>query len=456
MLLGLHFYGLAAVPGLHFDEAWAFNHGARLASGELTLSAMSPYTMPWAHYWAALWLQVHPGLFSFRASQVALSLGGLGFLGLALRAWGKPAHWLPWAALALPGLLLNHRFAVELNGLHALCFGLLAWALATGRPLLGAAAWLLGTTGHLLFYPWGLALVAGAWLSGRALTPRERWALGLSGLLLSLFFWRVWLGVPEKGKATALLASGGLLVAHALWLASRPVQAPRWLGAVVLFVAAPFLANLLFFSEGSWSYAQQTGALIWEETFYLLFLALLPLGFFLYRGCASLPPSLRLVFLLGVIGLGAMMLKPAPRYFETALLAMAALLVLGWHTLPEPKRRWGIGALLLHACLLYPAYFLEPSREAQLRLGPYRDSSRDFLSKQELAQFLGGRGCSLSDIKSVDSRVGEALQALTRADWQVSRFPCGLKQLRIERRAEATGGRAPIQVGDFLLFEDGS
>lgn len=457
-VLFLQFFRLGQVPGLHFDEAWAYRHAARLATGAFTLEAMSPYTMPWAHYWGALWLQVFgTELWVFRASQAFLSVAGLGFcaVGLASRLGGRAGALFPWAVLFLPGLLFNHRFFVELNGWHVLCFGLGFWALARGRAWLVAFAWVAGTTSHLLFYPWGAALLGAAWLSGRSLSAKERWAAGVAALVLSVFFLRVYAGVPEKGKALALLLSGVGLGFHALYLSRFPRRWPeRWLLVGLGFVALPFLVNLLFFAEGSWNYAIQTGAPLWRHTFYLLFLAVPLLAWLAWRGWGELAvaAAARFAFLLGVIGLGLLMLKPAPRYFETALLVLAMLMALGLGKMRARMRLLVMGALALHALLLYPSYFVEAPVETELRLGPFKDSSRDFLSKQTLARVLGARACALSDINSVDSRVGEALAALalSPADWPVAEGRCPWPGLVVERRAESSPGFAE-EVADFRL-----
>ncbi|RYZ94659.1 MAG: hypothetical protein EOP11_26050, partial [Proteobacteria bacterium] len=44
LTFGLHLVGLNAVPGLHFDEAWAMNFAWSLSDHPFTVHAMSPYT----------------------------------------------------------------------------------------------------------------------------------------------------------------------------------------------------------------------------------------------------------------------------------------------------------------------------------------------------------------------------------------------------------------------------
>ena len=208
LLIFVHAFALGEIPGLHFDEAWAMNHAFRISEGEFTLQAMSPYTAPWAHYWAALWMKVMgPSVLVFRASQVFLSLAGAGFLSLALLHSGRrtAAVLLPLTLALLPGLVLNQRFAIELTGFHAFCFGLFALSLVRGWVVLAVAAWVAGTTGHILFYGLGLAVIAAAIWEGREFTRRERFVSTLGCFLLALFFFRVFLMIPEKGKAGALV-----------------------------------------------------------------------------------------------------------------------------------------------------------------------------------------------------------------------------------------------------------
>src|SRR5690606_22886664 len=113
---------------------------------------------------------------------------GLGFLGSALARAGfrSAALNLPLLALLLPGLLLNHRFAIELNGFHAFCLGLFAWSAVSRRPVLLGLAWILGTTSHILFYGVGLGFLGALIWEGRAFTRKERLVAILSCLALAL------------------------------------------------------------------------------------------------------------------------------------------------------------------------------------------------------------------------------------------------------------------------------
>jgi hypothetical protein len=171
--------------------------------------------------------------------------------------------------------------------------------------------------------------------------------------------------------------------------------------------------------------------------------------------------------LLGVIFLGFMMLKPAPRYFELALLMVAVFVAQGLASLPFLGRIAMVVFLCLHATVLFAEYFSVSPRENSLKFLFFKDSSRDFLSKQELVSVLGGSGCGLSDINGADSRVQEALLALSRADWPVAKgaasglgsadaegaTSCKWKKPQVERRAESGRTGTREEVADFVIWE---
>ncbi|MGZ3694509.1 MAG: hypothetical protein ACXVBE_02720 [Bdellovibrionota bacterium] len=452
--LYFHLRSAAAIPGLHFDEAWAMNYSWHIAfeKGFWPWQAMSPYTAPWAHYWAALWFRFFgASLAVFRGSQIALSLAAVFVLGRELfrLGFGRASAFFPLLVVLVPGLLLNHRFAIELNGFHPLLFALVFCALARGRVGWASAFCVIGSTAHILFYGVGLALIAAAVWEKKEFSFRERKALGASALALAVFFCRVLVEVPEKGKAAALLLSALVLVGISVW--PRWVRLfdfiPRWkylppvLGAVFFF-------NLVFFAEGEWSAAIYTGFAYWKSDLGLLFLFPALFGWLAWVELERLPALLRHWFWFGLFFVGVMMLKPAPRYFEIPLLALAALLAFAIARRSARQAWIGTAALSLHAGLIYFTVLPVVPFEAQLQLLFFKDSSRDFLSKQKLVQFLGGAGCGLSDIKSVDSRVREALQALSYGDWPVF-GKCPLKDLRVTRSTES-----PLKtktIADFVL-----
>lgn len=454
-----HFFALHAAPGLHFDEAWAMNFAHRIAfePGFWPLTAQSPYTSPWAHYWAALWLKLlGPSLYVFRFSQVILSLAGLLCFCVALwrRGYERAACWLPLMAALLPGLVLNHRFAIELNGFHAFCFGLMVLGLGLGRVAwLTALAWVIGSSSHILFFAVGLALLAAIVWEKREIRLGDRWCGGIASLALAAFFFRVFLLIPEKGKGlalflVALFAAFGFFFPPTRWL-----PRPRWIDSFVGLVAFTFLANAVFFLEGSWSVALSTGLKAWRGLGGAGVVLFCGASLWLtYTGSREVPRFARRWFLLGVIVLGAMMLKPAPRYYECALLGLAVFLSLGVAAL-RPVQRWAVVFLfVLHAAWLYPLYVLTTPKEESLRFVLWKDSSRDFLSKQSLVAVLGGSGCQLSDIKTVDSRVREALQALSYGDWPVKPGGCLWKELNVARRGESSSGTHREEAADFVLW----
>ena len=450
-----HALDLGWTPGLHFDEAWAMTYAWRIASepGFWPLTAMSPYTAPWAHYWAALWLKLlGPSQDVFRLSQASLSLGGLLLLCASLP---RRARFLfPWAVLLLPGLVLNHRFAIELTGLHALCFGALCLALARRWWVAAFFAALAGTTAHVLFYGAMLALLAAAVVTRAPVLgeKRPRALFAAYFALTALFLGRVALLVPEKGKAS-LLALSALLAAAFLALGAYQWRGwhSKWGERALAVAAVVFLFNACFFGQGYWTASLYTGLDVWglypglappNFVLCLLTILLLTVGALAYA-----PRFPRAWLLAGAFVTGVMMLKPAPRYYELALLGLAALFTLAaaaalegvrWAGLKNPRellrgsiRNWRKLLPVASAASLALIGFtgIEMSaglfdvrrqvglREAELRFLAFRDSSRDFLDKKGLVKFLGGSGCEFSDIETHDPRLLESLKALSLGDW---------------------------------------
>jgi hypothetical protein len=455
LLVLVHFTNLYALPGLHFDEAWAFNHAVRILNGEWTLQGMSPYTAPWTHYFAAFWLKLlGVGLWQFRFSQILLAMLGLGLIQFTLWKKAHPAWPYFFFVVALiPGLVLNHRFTVELNGFHVFCFGLLILAISQRWWWLAAVAILLGTTAHILFYGWALALLAVSHWEKREFTRAEKLWGSLTALVLALFFWKVFLQIPEKGKALALLASA-LLAGASLWIPFyRWNWQKSWLDTLAWIFALVFLLNAFFFLEGFWQLSISTGKEAWRGgRIVSLALFLIFSGWLFFQGRKEFPRFWRRVFLLGVIFLGLMMLKQTPRYHEMILLSLAIFLSAGLAKHKELIRFACMCFLALHGALLYSEYFTLNPKEQELRFLTFKDSSRDFLAKQELVSVLGSSGCRLSDIKTGDSRVGEALLALSHGDWEVAPSPCPWKHL--ERKVESFRAGSKTEIADFVIWEN--
>jgi hypothetical protein len=456
-LCTIHLVGLSEIPGLHFDEAWAMNYAHSLITAPLTTEAMSPYTAPWAHYWAAGWMAMFgPSVFVFRLSQVALAMQGFLLTAFALRKRGQgtaAAYLFPVAAL-LPGLVLNGRFAIELNGLHVFCLGALFFGLCFRRPWIAALAFLIGTTGHILFYGVGLGLVGAAIWSGRSFSKKERAAAMAAFLLMAAFFTKVWLAVPEKNKAIALVASGlsmaGLLAVKAERWKLWTLQIWSWIAGLG---AAVFGFNALFFADGIWSLAITTGKQSWKGVGIISLLLFAPgFAWLLWRGSKEMPRVLLRAGWLTLIALGLMMLKPAPRYFEVVLVGFAVIASLSVSRFTPPLRALVLAAMLVHALPTYVPYFSEIPHEAEFRFLFFKDSSRDFLSKQKLSAVLGGMGCGLSGIEMGDSRVFESLLAISLTDWPKADRACPWAKLRVERKAEASRAGASGETADFLFW----
>ncbi len=472
LLFFLHVYGLAGVPGLHYDEAWAMNYSWRIVSepGFWPLAAMSPYTAPWAHYWAAFSMWIFgPSLVVFRGSQMVLAFFGLIAIAFALPSERRAAF--PVAVLLLPGLILNHRFAVELTGFHVLAFGLLCLGLRRRKYWLASAAALAGTTAHILFYGVALGLLAAVFLERIPIDKQARRAGALYFGLMALFFTRVISEIPEKGKALALLLScaagfGLLLCGGERWR----IWHFSWWKRLLPWAAAVFVANCIFFAQGFWLAEIFTGFESGVNQWIVQVCGCLALAAVFLFSLRETPAFVRTWFFLVLFFLGVMMLKPAPRYYELAFLGLAGIFTLGIskHRLEGlmarlktggQKATWmkAAGIALLLACLAkntggamampFLSWEFHFSKESSLHFLFFKDSSRDFLNKQRLVGFLGGSGCSLSDIHTNDPRLLESLKALALGDWPVASAPCAWNF--VTRRSEANGIGEPF--GDFML-----
>jgi hypothetical protein len=439
LLLFTHFYKLGTIPGLHYDEAWAMNYAWRIAqeTGFWPLSAMSPYTAPWAHYWAALWMRIlGPSVMVFRSSQVALALGGLACLAFALPKHLRSAF--PWAVILLPGLILNERFAIELTGFHVLCFGALVLAVRREKFGLACAAALFGTTAHILFYGVALAGVALVFLQGWQLSSRQRTWVTVYFTLTALFLARVLANIPEKGKGAALVLSSLVAIAAISWEWNRwPLwRKPAW-GYLLGLAGLIYGFNCVFFAQGFWAAAVAKGFAFYQVPFETpaFWVGLLGLLYVCARGWAAAPKWIPTAFLLLTVACGVLMLKPAPRYFELPMLALACLLTYDlatWIYLVEwpVSRRLHLltalsAVLALNTGITLANTALLPSVEASLHFLFFKDSSRDFTDKHVLVEFLGGSGCARGDIHTGDPRLKEELDALALGDWPVNRSgPC--------------------------------
>lgn len=450
------------------------NYSWRIAAepGFWPWAAMSPYTAPWAHYWAALFLKVlGPSLWVFRFSQVSLALSGLGFLCFALPRAVRGAF--PWAVLLLPGVVLNHRFAIELTGLHVLAFGVLCFALSKRWWVLACVAALVGTTAHILFYGVVLGLLfAVVTRHGAELSRRERTAFLAYFTVMSLFFLQVLFAIPEKGKAGALVlsavgAAALVLMKGERWYLWRSV----WWARVLPVLAAVFVFNALFFGQGAWSLGTYNGRDVW---YLYVQICLVGFAFLSIASIWSLSRSTQTAlfwFLSSTFCFGLMMLKPAPRYFEIVLLGLTYFLS---HSITLAAKSWAekadsasgklllsikiglisaavITPLGLNPYLAFGGFFSKHATHAYdrpLRFLFFKDSSRDFLDKQSLVKFLGRSGCKFSDIETHDPRLKETLTALSLGDWKVDeKSPC--PYVYVARKTE--DGASGEANGEFVL-----
>lgn len=462
---------LDLVPGLHFDEAWAANFAVRIATepGFWPLHAQSPYTMPWAHYFAALWLQIFGiSLTVFRASQVFLAL--LGWIGFAYSLFlvkrSRLVCYLPWLLLIFPGILVNQRFAIELTGFHVFCAGQLAIGLAchqryemkSAARLICLLSILLGVSAHVIFLalPFSLFFLRLSYYESlhQAFSKTDRKWIASAALLLIPFFARIFVGVPEKGKALALVIG---MAIFAIWVL---LGGPFWQRFVALssffkyafyLVSGVFLFNALFFLEGHWGVLQQIGELQ-VNYFFGLGLVLFITLFFLQLGRDKISTDMQIYVrwsLILCLFLGCLMLKPAPRYFH---LAFFPLILIGAHLLLGLRPIWRVffvGFLTVHLGASVTANYFLPAVygnqvDQPLRVLFFKDSSRDFLSKQHVARMLGDLGCGMDRVESDDARVVEALRFLQHGDWHLrTSTTCPVQRVRVSR-AEAVLAKPEI------------
>lgn len=455
-----HGYALNTWPGLHYDEAWAGLYAARIAAEPefWPLSAMSPYTMPWAHYWAAIffkWFGV--SLEIFRTSQLVLV--GLGMLLSAAalrREFGKKtATIFVWLVALVPLSILNHRFAIELTGWHVLMAGLFIWGLSRRNIYVAALAVVFGVTAHVLFLALPLACVGVLLLKGYEFSKRDRYAIAGTALALLPFFLLVTLKIPEHGKGMALCYLVAAIAAVFLFAPTKIFKIPHleWL---VLVASIPFVANLIFYSEGHWLQTTISGVLPTPITIAGSVLVLIVFAACLCRERLELRGAF-LFFVLTNLMLGAMMLKPAPRYYEIGLWTGMLLLAVAARNL-RTAQLIACAAVLSGFCLTSLAlnsdyaWHRDLSQNRPLRLGPWKDNSVDFLPKQKLVQFLGLKGCSVSGIKGGDPRIITAMHFLSYGDWPVRNQQCPWPNYRVELEELTRGQKAEAEFLPFRIF----
>lgn len=454
-LLAAHFWRLTAVPGMHFDEAFAARLAARIATepGFWPVEAQSPFTSAWHHWITALGFQIGGvSILTFRVMQMAQVWIGLLAMAWAVGVrWGKTsALWFfPMVAL-IPALFLNHRFAIELTGFHVLCFGLMSLGIVKRWSVLAVAAAVLGVWSHVLFLAPVLAALAYMEFRQVELSGRERRILVMGWTALLPFFFRVMVQLRHdfRAKVFLILAVSAILF-YGLNVSGNPrwrllvSKAAPWASRAIPVVALVWWVPALIFAEGHWMVLVAKGDWGWGWVIPGL---MLPAWWVVGKEIRKFPEFLGLALL--TVALGVMIPKPTPRYFELVFLAVAAL---GGVALGRSRaKHWATVLGLVGVTWMFSAHY-QPgvAVERDLKFLFLRDSSTDFLSKQDVATFLGSNGCRASDIRIADYRGGEALRFL---DWKTADRPCAWPQAILRRASETShGGKVVAEVAGFVL-----
>ncbi len=459
-----HGLWIHAVPGLHYDEAWAANFAARIADGNgafLPFEAQSPYTAAWGHYGAALAFKLFGvSLAVYRISQILwVWLGSLLIAGaIGIRSGRRASVAFLWLMASSLALVLNHRFAIDVNTFHVFCLGLMALGLALWELmpalsclLLGAGAW-LGITSHLAFLAPVLGLYAASFFRG-PWGRRVQWTVTALALLLLPRMIQIHQAIPEKDKVAVLIA--GICAAAVLaWLQPRLVRLASFArfrsvaGPVAAVGFALLLAIFVFFWEGHWTSRFFMGsihlkALVGGNVLLLLILlaARLHERGSLYRGSRTERDARD--WFLGTLAFAAIvMVKPAGRYFETSFVLFTAMLALTLSTISIERARLWLVCFVLLGGLAIEENYLRPGREyrqtdTDVRAWIFHDSTSDTLPKQEVAEFLAENGCPRSVVQAQDPRLAESLDFLAKGDWELASQPCSWSSVSLAREREA-------------------
>jgi hypothetical protein len=408
------------MPGIHFDEAWAANFAYRIATekGFWPLDAMSPYTSPWAHYWIAGFFKLFgANFFVYRAAGLSMCMVGAALACLSLVRVGekKAAALLPWILAFFVPFVMNSRLSVEITTFHIFCLGLLMFGAQIRSGVLSIfvvfLAVVLGITSHILFAAPVLGCLAVWFLRSGRWQREARLLVFLAAVGLLPFFWHVYRSIPEKDKALAILSADIAVVVGVLIFERTPRAILRirdnlwWLIGIL---SLPFWFYLLVFSEGDWSVLFAEGRI---ASPWVLFLSVpFTLGAAVYLARAYRRKRWGLSqqrfwnwVIFTVLCLGVLAVKPAPRYFEMGffLLAIGTAVLLG--QLPKAKIvRFLVPFITVSGAILF-----------------FKDDSSDSLPKQDLARYLGSRGCSFAQVTTGDPRLAQALQFLSYGDWPV-------------------------------------
>ncbi|NUM89276.1 MAG: hypothetical protein HUU37_08745 [Bdellovibrionales bacterium] len=459
ILLILHFWRLEDVPGFHFDEAFAARLALRVATeaGYWPVEAQSPFTSAWSHWVAAAGFRVlGAGILEFRLLHMLEVWGGMIFLWAAVgKRWGKEARaWFFPAVALLPALYLNHRFAIELTGFHVFCFGVMVFGIAHRQVWMAVAAAVLGVWSHVLFLAPVLAVLGVIELEKIAISVREKRVVALGFASLLPFFYRIAVRLPDDPRPKAFVF---LAIAGALFYAMNG-GIPRWGGAPwvrrLLFAAAvAWWVPAFFFSEGHWMVLVAKGTFL-QDAWVLPGLTIPAWGLAVGALRRKTPAVGREILFLTIltVSLGVMIPKPTPRYFELVFLTAAALGAVGLAGAAKARVAWLLG--IAGTIWLFAAHYQGGIPvERDFRFAWFKDSSSDFLSKQEVASFLGSSGCGASDIRIADYRGGETFRFLSESGgWRKAGTPCAWPQAILRRSTEVShGGKVVAETAGFVL-----
>jgi hypothetical protein len=466
---------LSRIPGLHFDEAWAadFAHRIAVEPGFWPFDAMSPYTHPWSHDLTAIFFKIFgTNLLVSRLAGLFMSVGGLVLVWRALVVWGEENAAVLFsflAAMFVPSIL-NERFAIEINTFLVLCLGGLVYGISRRSwPLIFVAA-VVGVTSHILFLaPLFAAFLV--WAAESRWRKRDRFWIAAIALALLPFFCNVFLKIPEKDKASALIFIDMVVVMSVVLLRnpSRWIFRLRKPGYFLAAAAGSiFLLYACVIAEGHASILFTYGRVANPWLLFLtiptvaLFLVYILVRVFKYPA-TSLQNQNGLFFKwtgLTLLLVGLMSTKPAPRYFEIAFVLILAAIAL---ILSRAPRRQVIFLMILMGSVSFLQLGLNYMKPGLMRTGVdrsyrylyvgmyvVRDNSSDSLSKQDLVEDLGAEGCSFSDVRTEDSRLYESLRFLSFGDWNVSSLKrCPSGGIEVERSQWVDEG-GPLGLGKRL------
>jgi hypothetical protein len=296
-------------------------------------------------------------------------------------------------------------------------------------------------------------------MQGHSFSKRERQTIVGVALILMPFFLSVAFRVPEKGKGFALC---GLIFSIAIMfkffsdkmlkLFSRLI----WIKWLICLVAIPFIANLIFYLDGHWLQKTMSGVLPAPITVLGSVALLILFTIVMWRQLVD-GKHVVLLFILTNLLIGIMMLKPAPRYYELGLWTGLILLAALMRNLKAQQLATCLGALVAVSITSLAlnsdyAWRHDLSEVVDLKFGPWKESSVDFLPKQKLAAMLGAKGCHLSAVKGGDPRIITALRFLSYGDWPESDAICPWQNYRVELKELTKFQTAELEYLNFRIF----